>query len=191
MKSQIEIIKHNLREMKDMLGLVENEIDDILKTTNNKNQLTPVRSDEIKKYFGEFNYKEAGGGRIIVTDNWRNENIIMLNVNGKKLWCNKHIAPQVAGAFTEIIANGLIDEIDLSNGGGCYVPRHKNWNIKSTLSKHSWGIAIDIAPKKYPYGSLERLNHDIIVIFRKYGFFYGGDWRIPDPMHIEWCRFII
>ncbi len=191
MKSKYAIIKHSLREIKEMHDLIEAEIDDLLKMTNDKQEIVCVNTDEIKKNFGEFSYKEAGGGRIIVTDNWRNENIIMLNVNDKKLWCHKLIAPQLAGAIATAHAKGLLDEVDFSNGGGCYVPRHKNWNINSTLSKHSWGIAFDISPNKYPYGSLERINNDLILIFRRYGFYYGGDWRTPDPMHFEWCQFII
>lgn len=190
MINKIEKIKHNIQEIKDMVNLIEGECKEILNTAGN-NELKTLSNTEIINIFGEFKYKEMGGGRILITDNWRNENIIILDINGVKIWCNKFIASQFSGAFAEVMSIGLWADIDLSNGGGCYVARHKNWNIKSTLSKHSWGIALDINPKKYPIGSQERINQKVIDIFNKYGFYYGGDWRRPDPMHIEWARYIL
>ncbi len=190
MKSQIEKIRYMVKEVRDMHLLIEQECDDILNMTNNK-RARLLSNDEIIKQFGEFKYKELGNGRILVTDNWRNENIIPLEINGVKIWCNKFVAPQFAGAFAEIISIGLWAEIDLSGGGGSYCARHKNWNINSTLSTHSWGISIDINPKKYPYGSKERINQKVVDIFYKWGFFYGRDWITPDPMHFGWRQFVI
>lgn len=191
MKSQIERIRYSLKEVKGMFTVLENEIDEMLYMTSNKNKAGAVNNTKVIETFGSFKYKELGGGRILVTDNWRNDNIIRLEINGVTIWCNKHVAPQFAGAFAEIIAAGLWAEIDLAGGGGCYVARHKNWKTESTLSKHSWGIALDINPGKYPYGSIERIDPRVVKIFIKWGFFYGGDWRKPDPMHIEWRQFII
>lgn len=60
-------------------------------------------------------------------------------------------------------------------------------------SLHSWGIAIDINPESNPY---QRGNYgppesdipiQIVNIFKKYGFAWGGDWPGErDPMHFEW-----
>ena len=63
----------------------------------------------------------------------------------------------------------------------------------SGLSLHSWGIAIDINPGQNPYqpGKYDEVQTDIpreiIDIFNKYGFQWGGEWPGQrDPMHFEW-----
>lgn len=55
-------------------------------------------------------------------------------------------------------------------------------------SLHSWGIAIDINPGTNPQGGDSDIPKEVIDIFRKHGFFWGGDWpgRDRDPMHFEW-----
>ncbi|MCL5407726.1 MAG: M15 family metallopeptidase [Patescibacteria group bacterium] len=60
-------------------------------------------------------------------------------------------------------------------------------------SLHSWGIAIDINPDSNPYqpGNYGPPQSDIPIqivnIFKKYGFAWGGDWPGErDPMHFEW-----
>jgi hypothetical protein len=30
------------------------------------------------------------------------------------------------------------------------------------------------------------MNCDVVRIFRKHGFAWGGNWRMPDGMHFEW-----
>lgn len=74
----------------------------------------------------------------------------------------------------------------------------QGYNLRSKsrgggLSLHSWGIAIDINPEANPY---QRGNYgpaqtdmpaEVIEIFRRHGFFWGGDWPGErDPMHFEW-----
>lgn len=60
-------------------------------------------------------------------------------------------------------------------------------------SLHSWGIAVDINPESNPYqpGNYGPPQSDIPIqivnIFKKYGFAWGGDWPGErDPMHFEW-----
>jgi len=58
-------------------------------------------------------------------------------------------------------------------------------------SFHAFGLAIDINPNRNPMTShrppTTDLPPDIINIFKKYGFGWGGDWQYPvDPMHFEW-----
>lgn len=60
------------------------------------------------------------------------------------------------------------------------------------MSLHSWGIAIDINPDTNPYQTTYGLPQTdipgkVIEIFKKYGFFWGGDWPGErDLMHFEW-----
>lgn len=68
------------------------------------------------------------------------------------------------------------------------------------LSAHSYGIAIDIAVKnsdywlwKYPkagetakIGYANRIPNEIVDIFERYGFIWGGAWYHFDTMHFEY-----
>lgn len=72
-----------------------------------------------------------------------------------------------------------------------------NWRVISgtkRLSAHSFAIAIDInaqmanywkwAGKNYRYQN--NIPHEIVEIFEKYGFIWGGKWYHYDTMHFEY-----
>src|SRR3990172_1571966 len=73
-----------------------------------------------------------------------------------------------------------------------------SYNYRSKISGggrslHSWGIAVDLNPETNPYqtGNYGPPQTDIpgqiIDIFKKYGFAWGGDWPGErDAMHFEW-----
>lgn len=72
-----------------------------------------------------------------------------------------------------------------------YNNRPKIWGGGKSL--HSWGIAVDINPESNPYQPgnygppTTDISPEIIDIFKKYGFVWGGDWPGErDPMHFEW-----
>jgi hypothetical protein len=63
------------------------------------------------------------------------------------------------------------------------------------LSMHSFGIAVDIATGKSNYWQWERdgaaayknsIPHEIVAIFEKHGFIWGGKWYHFDTMHFEY-----
>ncbi len=61
-------------------------------------------------------------------------------------------------------------------------------------SLHSWAIALDINPTRNPMGGTSTdMPTEVIDIFKKHGFFWGGDWggRDYDPMHFEWYGALI
>ena len=55
-------------------------------------------------------------------------------------------------------------------------------------SLHSWGIALDVNPDRNSQRGPSDIPPEVIDIFKKNGFFWGGDWggRDNDPMHFEW-----
>jgi len=78
----------------------------------------------------------------------------------------------------------------LSNIGGTFVWR----NIAGTerLSNHSFGTAIDINTKYSDYWQwnknlqyVNRIPFEIVEVFEKYGFIWGGKWYHYDTMHFE------
>ena len=98
--------------------------------------------------------------------------------------CHSLLVDNFVAVFTDIKNAGLTDEV--KNYNGIYQPR--NIRGASHPSTHSWGIAIDLEAEKYPLGSLNRFPQDIIDIFHKYGFFYGGDFsNRRDPMHFQFA----
>lgn len=79
----------------------------------------------------------------------------------------------------------------LKNIGGTFVWR----NISGTnrLSNHSYGTAIDINTKYSDYWQWNkslsyrnRIPIEIVNIFEKYGFIWGGKWYHYDTMHFEY-----
>jgi len=68
----------------------------------------------------------------------------------------------------------------------------------SRLSPHSWGIAIDLNPRHGPYwrdrktagSEVENLRRlypqEIVDLFEKHGFIWGGKWSHFDLMHFEY-----
>lgn len=139
----------------------------------------------IENIFGSFGYTSHSNGSITVLDDWAKTHIVKVKLGNSTLWCHKLIKHELIEVYDELQRFQLEHEFDISNGGGCYVPRHKSWNSKRGLSLHSWGIAVDLNPKLYPYGSKQRPSAALILAFEKHGFRWGGDWRTPDPMHFE------
>lgn len=189
MKKHLESIKNIFHEISDQFVIAENHLEEILMNIIEKKYI-PVGNDVIKDIFGEFKFTESEGGRIKIDVQFERDNFRLYHFQGKKWYLHKLVAPQFMGALAETYAHDLQDEMDFSNGGGIFSPRHKYHNPKSALSKHCWaGIAWDNNPEKFPMGSTVRQHPKLIEIWCKHGYYYGGDFSRPDPMHFEWCRF--
>ena len=65
-----------------------------------------------------------------------------IGVIPKKLYCNKDIVAPLTQAFTNLISTGKVSE--LKTWDGCFNIRKKRG--LSSMSLHSWGIAIDVNP---------------------------------------------
>lgn len=80
----------------------------------------------------------------------------------------------------------------LQNPGGTY--KFRNIAGTNRLSMHSFGIAIDINVMQSNYWLWEheeyeyknKIPHEIVKIFEKYGFIWGGKWYHYDTMHFEY-----
>lgn len=99
--------------------------------------------------------------------------------------CHRLLVDNFVTAFTAIKNAGLTEQV--KNYGGIYNPRAIR-GIPSHPSTHSWGIAVDLEPEKYPLGSKQRFSVEVIKCFEDAGFFYGGRFvHRPDPMHFQFC----
>ncbi len=147
----------------------------------------------VKERFGEFAYRPTADDDIIIDSEWRRANIVevSLPIVGP-FRCHKDVVPQIAGALEEIEGEGLawmIDYQDFQIAGGCYNPRLIRGGDKGgAVSRHTWGIAIDINPGDNPYGGRVGTDERIGEIFRRWGFAWGAGWRFPDGGHFEWTQ---
>ena len=53
------------------------------------------------------------------------------------------------------------------------------------LSIHSFGLALDINVPGNQRGTVGEMDRDVVSIFKRWGFGWGGDWGYTDPMHFE------
>lgn len=110
-------------------------------------------------------------------------NLTSYNFFGNEVTVNEKLVPYLDNIQKEIKAAGI--DYDFSNVQ-TYNYRSKRGGGGTSL--HSWGIALDINPDRNPQGGPSDLPGKVIDIFKKNGFFWGGDWggRDNDPMHFEW-----
>ncbi|NLX01206.1 MAG: M15 family metallopeptidase [Syntrophomonadaceae bacterium] len=145
---------------------------------NYTNMSSYPRLSQYNGSFGQFYYRDTGGGAIEIDPRWIAENIVTIKLPGvnRYVQVHKNAKDNFIQAFTYIqngtaTINGkrvpllsLVDTID-----GTFVSRHVNWNPSEGLSNHSWGIAIDINAD----------NH-----FR----YVNPNWEPDDPNYILWVK---
>jgi len=147
----------------------------------NKNWVLPTAL--VKEMFGDFQIKERDGVWITTEPEWREENI-----QNKRMpilgitRCHRLMWEPLEGALNQILEEGLEEHLIIEewrSSGGCYAPRRINrFDAGGSISRHAWGIAIDINTKSgYP--------PRVVEIFNDWGFAWGGTWTSPDEMHFE------
>ena len=147
----------------------------------NKNWVLP--SALVKEMFGDFQIKERDGTWITTEPSWREENIQVKKVpilgNTR---CHRLMWEPLEGALNQILDEGLAYTLslqDFKKSGGCYAPRRINrFDAGGSISRHAWGIAIDINTKS-------SYHPRVVEIFNSWGFAWGGTWTSPDEMHFE------
>ena len=147
----------------------------------NKNWVLPTAL--VKEMFGDFQIKERDGVWITTEPEWREENIQnkRMPILGMTR-CHRLMWEPLEGALNQILEEGLEEYLiieEWKSSGGCYAPRRINrFESGGSISRHAWGIAIDINTKSgYP--------PRIVEIFNDWGFAWGGTWTSPDEMHFE------
>ena len=147
----------------------------------NKNWVLPTAL--VKEMFGDFQIKERDGVWITTEPEWREENI-----QNKRMpilgitRCHRLMWEPLEGALNQILEEGLEEYLSIEewrSSGGCYAPRRiSRFDAGGSISRHAWGIAIDINTKSsYP--------PRVVQIFNDWGFAWGGTWTSPDEMHFE------
>ena len=96
-----------------------------------------------------------------------------------------HVAPAIQGALNEIAAAGLAGAIDVTNTnryGGCFGPREVRSDGGTTggnLSRHTWGMALDMNTASNPMGGVPHDGLPRRVDLPQVGVRVG--WQLHDP----------
>ena len=147
----------------------------------------------VKDRFGEFAVAPAAGDAVQVDRDWRDTWIVTADfpIVGETR-CHRMVVPYIGAALDEVERSGLASELDRADfqlAGGCYNPRfNRGADPGYSLSRHSWGISVDFNPSTNRYGEVPAMSVEIVEIFRRWGFSWGGTWTVPDGMHFEWSR---
>lgn len=146
----------------------------------------------VKQRFGEFAYRPTGSGDAIqIEPSWVEANIVTIDWPLFGLFrCHRAVLPYLEAALEDVVEQGFagqIDRQDFQVAGGCYNPRLIRGGDKGgAISRHSWGIAIDINPSANPYGGVVTFDPRFAAILQEWGFAWGGGWLFTDGGHFEW-----
>lgn len=134
-------------------------------------------------------------GMVKLDPKWVQDNMVFqyFPIIGQR-YVNKYMAAALWDVLTEIDSHPdpAIQDYIKPRQCGIFVPRTIGWKDGNRLSLHSIGIAIDINWSENPYGKSNgtirsKVGREIISIFERHGFFWGGNWNTPDDMHFQYA----
>jgi len=102
----------------------------------------------------------------------------------KRLYCNRDMIVPLTNAFTNLISTGKVAE--LKTFDGCFNIRKKRG--LSSMSLHSWGIAIDVNAAWNQLNMVPTLSPEFVKCFTDAGFEWGGTWQRKDGMHFQLAK---
>ena len=134
---------------------------------------------QVKARFGEFSLPSLRRGRPDPA--WTRANLVTRTVPLLgRVRCHKLVVDQLGKAMADLerqqLAN-LVDVGDFRRDGGCWSPRLLRDARGGKLSRHAWGIAVNL-----------KVNADerLLRTMTQHGFVWGGDFARPDTTHFEW-----
>ncbi|MDO8390862.1 MAG: M15 family metallopeptidase [Actinomycetota bacterium] len=166
-----------------------------------------------KQLLGEFDIYYAGlaaSGWVARNPGWSAANLPGAKrtyPGGVSALCHNTIHADLDAALAEVLATmpslvkyasgisnpNTFEGINVTNSnqyGGCATSSSARLSRISSgtgnVSRHSWGQAIDVSTIPNCQGCVPKLNCDIVRIFRKHNFAWGGNFLEPDGMHFEW-----
>jgi hypothetical protein len=112
---------------------------------------------------------------------WDVPTSLEIGIIPKKIYCNKDLVGPLSKALTALIATGHVKE--LKTWDGCFNIRKKRG--LSSMSLHSWGIAIDVNAFENGLNATPKLSAGFVKCFTDNGFDWGGNWTRKDGMHFQ------
>jgi len=112
---------------------------------------------------------------------WDVPSNLEIGVIPKKIYCNRDLVNPLQQAFKNLIDTGKVAE--LKTWDGCFNIRKKRG--LSSMSLHSWGLAIDVNAAWNQLNMTPTLSHEFVKCFTDAGFEWGGTWTRKDGMHMQ------
>lgn len=140
----------------------------------------------VKQRYGEFRYRPpAAGERSFETDQeWVDAHVVTREVPILgRVTCHRAAIASLTAVLEELDRRGLAHAVDPDGFAGCWNPRLIS--IGGGLSRHSWGIAVDVNAQGNPTGTGSGQHDAVVELFTEAGWGWGGTWLVPDPMHFE------
>jgi hypothetical protein len=167
----------------------------IIRSWDPPNPDSTLSTSQTKALLGEFAYAPTAGDSIVQEAAWQAANLppgreLLSNAIPIRARCHVRLAGDLRAALDEIAASGLSGAIDVANAntyGGCHNPRYNRINGElGVISRHAWAQALDVNTVTNCQGCRPQMNCDVVRIFRKHGFAWGGNFLRTDGMHFEW-----
>ena len=107
----------------------------------------------VKEQFGEFAYRHVGGRDLDLDPAWERDHIVEVDLPLLgRLRCHRAIVGELRAALLELERANLGYVVTPEGVAGCFVPRLISPD--GGLSRHAWGIAIDLNWPKNLQGEL-------------------------------------
>ena len=150
------------------------------------NPVAFLTGSKAAKAFGAFSYRYFPDGTIQPDARWVSQSTQTATVPILgTVTCHRVMLPQLRGALQEVVDRGLAAKVRPGEYGGCFHPRYIGHDPAKGLSLHSWGIAVDLNVPGNLRGTAGEIDREVVAIFKRWGFAWGGDWGYTDPMHFE------
>jgi hypothetical protein len=138
----------------------------------------------VKAAFGEFAVRDLAGRQLEIDEEFidrfvTTERVPVLG----EVTCHRRILRQLDAAMAELVDANLDHLVDPGAFAGCWSPRRMA--PAQPVSRHAWGIALDINVRGNPRGSFSTQDPRLVETMLRHGFTWGGTWLVPDPAHYE------
>jgi len=141
----------------------------------------------VKERFGEFAYQPGTDRFLAVDPAYEAANIATAPVPILgTVTCHRDVIPALAGALTELEQSGLAALVDPAGYQGCYIASIIPGS--GGVSRHSWGIAIDVNFLPNPSGLPSYADPRLEEVMERWGFVAGSRVLGTDPGHFEYVR---
>lgn len=153
----------------------------------------PSGLDEIVKTFGNVRAYVRPDGTL--SPDWERHELGIANLPAplplgwdlerevSRIRCHQKLVALFEATFFSIHHLGLWPL--LKTFDGCFAWRPQRGS--SRISTHAWGISIDINAGSNQLGTAGDMSLQLIRAFEGQGFFWGGRFGRPDPMHFQFA----
>ena len=139
----------------------------------------------LKHRFGEFAVHLDRGDEVVVQPSWVERNVVAATVPILgTVSCHRAMITALRRAMAELERRGLERLVDRGDYAGCFAA--KDIPTTGAVSRHAWGLAIDLNAAANPYGERSTQDRRLVEVMERNGFAWGGRWPTQDAMHFEY-----